>query len=346
MEEAGWDLFVTGDPKTVYYFTGVLASAGQPACFAFTGQERAVLVAPGAEPGAATDFIPLETYSISRTITEPHHDAAELLRSAGLVGRAPAVECSGTGVLVANQFSGAADATGAVLRLRKRKEPDEVEEIRAALRLNDVAYRTARATIAPGLTEIDVYNAMSAAITREAGRPVPFPGDFSCGLRSVREGGAPTHRVIAPGDLYVLDLFPAPALYAGDTCRTFAVGAPTAAQHRGWELVREAVVLGESLVRPGVAARDVYARIKAFLDDDPLTRKSFWHHAGHGIGFNGHEAPRIIPGGNDIFEPGDVITLEPGIYLDELQGGIRLEDNYLVTGHGIENLFSYCPMGL
>ena len=72
-----------------------------------------------------------------------------------------------------------------------------------------------------------------------------------------------------------------------------------------------------------------------------MTEKSFWHHAGHGIGHNGHEAPRIIPGTNDIFEVGDVFTLEPGVYSTALQGGIRLEDNYVVREAGLENLFDY-----
>ena len=72
-----------------------------------------------------------------------------------------------------------------------------------------------------------------------------------------------------------------------------------------------------------------------------FAENSFWHHLGHGIGHRGHEAPRIIPGTDDIFEEGDVITLEPGVYAQSLQGGIRIEDNYVVRAHGLENLFAY-----
>ena len=86
--------------------------------------------------------------------------------------------------------------------------------------------------------------------------------------------------------------------------------------------------------------------MKDYLYDDEVTRSTFWHHAGHGIGYRGHEAPRLIPGSDDVFEVGDVFTLEPGVYSTALQGGIRIEDNYVVREHGLENLFEDVPRGL
>ena len=345
LEDSGCDLFVTGSFRTAYYLTGVLSPAEQPILFAMRADGATTLVT-SSQPGHYTgELIPVEFYSIARTITQPFHDAAKLFSQAmgwsTAHGRC-AVELSSTGTLAASAIQAEiADATEMVLRLRKQKEEDEIDEIRFSLRCCAAAYEAARETIAPGLTEIDVYNAMYAAVTREAGAPVHFPGDFACGLRGIRGGGPPTNRVIQEGDLYILDLFPAPALYAGDVCRTFAVGEPTELQFRAWELVREAAHIGEQAIRPGVRARDVYAQIKDFLDAHDLTEKSFWHHAGHGIGHHGHEAPRIIPGTADIFEVGDVITLEPGVYTSAMQGGIRLEDNYVVRNDGLENLFDY-----
>ena len=113
------------------------------------------------------------------------------------------------------------DATDLILALRKKKEEDEIAEIRASLRYCALAYRTARETIAPGLTEIDIYNAMNAAIVREAGTVVPFAGDFACGERSIAGGGPPTRRQLQQHDLYPLDLFPAPALYFGTLAAPF-----------------------------------------------------------------------------------------------------------------------------
>ena len=237
------------------------------------------------------------------------------------------------------------DASDLVLNLRRRKEADEVEEIRASLRLCEAAYDAARQVIQPGETEIGVYLAMYTAIVQAYGAPVTFAGDFACGERSIRGGGPPTNRVLAEGDLFPLDLFPAPALYFGDTCRTFCVGEPTDAQTDSWKLACDALALGESLIKAGAACREIYRVIKEFLDSDPITEKSFWHHAGHGIGLHGHEAPRIIQYTDDVLEPGDVFTLEPGVYTKANQGGIRVENNYLVAEGGIVKLFDY-PLGL
>jgi Xaa-Pro aminopeptidase len=297
------------------------------------------LVTTSAGEALASDVRTVEVYSIRRSIDAPMRDAVRLFADA--LGskhvRRVAVERASTPGLVEQLFRGAdiEDATMSMLWLRKRKEPDEIDEIRHSLALCKVAYDAAREAIAPGRTEIDVYNAMYSAATQAAGTAVPFPGDFACGERCIRGGGPPTGRRIETGDLYILDIFPAPAYYAGDTCRTFAVGEPTDLQKRAWERVCAAVHLAESLVRPGVLARDVYTAVSEQLDE------SFWHHLGHGIGFRGHEAPRIIPGSDHRFEAGDVIALEPGMYSTALHGGIRLEDNYVVREDGLENLFDY-----
>ncbi|MCZ2155400.1 MAG: Xaa-Pro peptidase family protein [Bryobacterales bacterium] len=343
MEQNQWDLFLTADPRTTYYLTGSLAPADAPVAFLLWAEGRSLLVTPGAKEGLADRILPLEMYSIERVVDYPERDLARMLRQF-LTGKRLAVERRVVTGMMEQALPISArveDATDAILRLRKKKEPDEVAEIQRALDLCEVAYAAARKTIAPGLREADVYAAMYEAVVKRAGTAVTFPGDFACGERCISGGGPPTERVILPGDLYILDLFPAPAFYSADTCRTFAAGAPSDVQQRAWEVVVEAVKIAEAAIRPGVGARDVYRLVKDYLDSQPVTEKSFRHHLGHGIGHRGHESPRIIPGSTDVFEAGDVFTLEPGVYSQALHGGIRLEDNYLVTETGIRNLFDY-----
>jgi Xaa-Pro aminopeptidase len=354
MEKDRWDLFMTSDYRTVYYFSGLLGSKEFPTLFLQASDGRTCLVANTQGQSFCDQQVLLETYSVNRSIDLPAHDAAgllkDLLKSFQPVRRC-AVERGTTAGLyeqtVTSSFPGVAllDASKVLLALRKRKEEDEIAGVKDSLRFCAVAYQAARGIIAPGLTEIDVYNAMHHAVTQAAGTMITFAGDFACGERGIKEGGPPTSRKIQNGDLYILDIFPAVDLYFADTCRTFAVGEPTDVQQQAWQLVMDAVRLAESLVKPGVSARSVYSSVKEFLDSSPLTEKSFWHHAGHGLGHRGHEAPRIIPGSDDVFEEGDVFTLEPGVYTAALQGGIRLEDNYVLRTGGPEDLFDF-PWGL
>jgi Xaa-Pro aminopeptidase len=347
MAEQRFDLFVTANYRTVYYLTGQLTTADAPCAFLAWSDGRTALVAPAVEGALADDRRQVTVYAPERAIALPHQDAQSLVtdllagRQVSRIGvdRTSTESPSTSGVI-------GEDASKLVLQLRRKKEADEVEEIRASLRLCEVAYDAAREVIRPGETEIGVYLSMNAAIVQAHGGPILFPGDFACGVRSIRGGGPPTNRVLAEGDLFPLDLFPAPALYFGDTCRTFCVGGePTKAQRDSWQLDCDALALGESMIKPGAPAQEIYRAIKQFLDDVDTTEKSFWHHAGHGIGLHGQEAPRIIQYTDDVLEPGDVFTLEPGIYTTANQGGIRLENNYLVTEEGIVKLFDY-PLSL
>lgn len=327
IEQNKWDLFVTTDYRSVYYLTSELHPPDSPVAFLQWADGRSMVLKQ-------------ETYSIAKVIDYPEDELRQRVLE-HVRGSRVGVEMRTSFVHVDN----AKDATRTILRMRKKKEPDEIAEIQSALELNAIAYDAAKSAIAPGLREVDVYAAMYEAVVKKAGTAVEFKGDFACGERCIRGGGPPTERIIEPGDLYILDLFPAPAMYFSDTCRTFAVGVPTDTQMRAWETVMKALRMAEAMIRPGVRASDVYRAAKEFLDSEPVTERSFWHHLGHGIGHRGHEAPRIIPGSADVFEEGDVITLEPGVYASALQGGIRLEDNYVVRVNGLENLFHY-PMEL
>ncbi|MBY0506075.1 MAG: M24 family metallopeptidase [Bryobacteraceae bacterium] len=335
MERERWDLFVTTNYRTVYWITGVLAPAEIPIYFALTSHGHTSLISsvkPG-EGAPVNDYFALPTYSLERNITDLAHDAARLLRFFP----------PGTRYGVEGNFSCThgtrCQALAAVQRLRRHKDEDEIDEIRASLRLCAAAYRRARAILAPGLTELDVYLAMHEAMVQEAGTPVDLKGDFACGQRSLTAGGPPTRRRLEVGDLYPLDIFPATALYSGDTCRTFCVGEPRDEQWKAFETVRYAQRLAEQIIRPGIAARDLDRAVREYLDP------TFFHHTGHGIGHHGHEAPRLTPGSDDLIELGDVFTLEPGTYQAALGGGLRLENNYVLGPHGLENLFDF-PMEL
>lgn len=348
MTERRWEMFVTSNYRTVYYLTGQLVAPDAPVAFLIWADGRSALVAPAVERAFADDRRPVAVYNMERGVALAHHDAASMvldLVSARPLARRLAVDRT-SAISPCTDGLGGEDASAAVLALRRTKEPDEIDEIRFSLKLCAAAYDAARLVMRPGVTELDVFLTMQNVIAQVAGAPVAFPGDFACGERSLGGGGAPTMRELRAGDLYPLDLFPAPALYFGDVCRTFCVGGrPTECQSAAFALACEALALGESLLKPGARGTDVYFAVKEFLDDRPATLKSFGHHAGHGIGLHGHEAPRLVPLSDDVLQVGDVVTVEPGIYVAANQGGIRVENNYLITEGGCERLFDY-PLSL
>ena len=226
------------------------------------------------------------------------------------------------------------DVDADLLRLRRRKDADELALLRRAIAATGAMFETARGLVRPGVGELEVFSALQAAAVAACGAPLTATGnDYACGVR----GGPPRDRPCRAGELYILDLGPAHCGYFADTCRTLAVdGRPTDAQHAAWERVRAAFGIVERLARPGARCRDIYAEVHAWLNAGPVGTWS--SHLGHGIGLSVHEPPHLNPSWDDVLEEGDVIAVEPALYDPSLACGLRLENDYLVTAAGVENL--------
>ncbi|MFO0870784.1 MAG: Xaa-Pro peptidase family protein [Pirellulales bacterium] len=226
-------------------------------------------------------------------------------------------------------------------RLRRRKDPDELACLRRAVAATGAMYRRARELIRPGVSELEVFNALQAAAVLELGELLTGTGnDYQCGAR----GGPPRReRQAAAGELYILDLGPAYRGYFADNCRTLAVSEPTDEQQRAWEWVVAALEHVERHARPGKSCRELFAEVQTLLDQAPVG--VFNHHLGHGIGLFPHEAPHLNPHWDDVLQVGDVFTAEPGLYAPELRAGLRLENDYLVTETGVERLSDF-PLDL
>jgi len=233
------------------------------------------------------------------------------------------------------------DVTVEFQYLRRKKYPDEVAAIRHSIKATESAYMRAKEILEPGLSELDLFAEMQAAATKAAGEPLTGWGnDFQCGTA----GGPPRIRSAESGELAVLDIGVAVRGYRSDLCRTFAVnGNPTNEQQVAHQRIVDILEEVEQLVRPGVRCAEVFNKAKRSLDG--WQEYSFFHHLGHGIGLDGHEVPRLNPHWDDVFQPGDLVAVEPGLYGDQLRGGIRLEQNFLVTDVGAERLSHY-PLDL
>jgi len=355
MAEHHIDLAVVTDYRHVYYLTACLVEPHQPVVLLMSSEGASTLIAPEGPWNVAADQVALyPTFSITQLVDDLTADAASFLSDA--LRRFPSplrmfVEPSAMPLRLAAVLRDRVpqvewvDLRPTMLRFRKRKDPDEIECIRASLRLAEVGYAAAKKAIAVGRTELDVYNAMYEAMTEHLGTSFRLEGDFAVGQRNDRGGGPPTRRVIEPGDLYILDIFPRIDGYACDLCRTFAVGDPTPVQREAWELVHGTLTEVAGLIEPGLTGGQVRAEMERRLHASTLARDSFFHHAGHGLGLQPHENPRMIVGCDHRMAVGDVFALEPGIYGPHLKGGIRLEHNYVLTPNGPEQLDAF-PMDL
>jgi len=159
-----------------------------------------------------------------------------------------------------------------------------------------------------------------------------------CGITPTpraKRNGSPL--VMQEGMLVILDMFPLLNGYRCDITNTICVGGkPSKRQQFLFSLCQQAMKAGEEAMKVGVRARDVYAAVnRVFVEADE--GHLFPHHAGHAIGLGHPEAPFFIPGDDEVLTENNVFTLEPGLY-DPEHGGMRIENNYLVTKSGVETL--------
>jgi Xaa-Pro aminopeptidase len=230
---------------------------------------------------------------------------------------------------------------GSLIRhLRRQKHDDELELIRKCMAAGDAGHAKALNIVEAGMSELEVYQHILQAATEEAERPVILYGDFRATNRKTpKAAGLPTNYELRQGDMLILDFSVTMDCYRSDFTNTIAVGGATDEQVMLFKLVEAAMKAGEDTLKAGVAAKDVYAATATPLRESGYA-DTWTSHAGHGLGLGHPEAPVIVPESTDTLLAGDVVTLEPALYVEGI-GGIRIEHNYLITDDGYERLSNH-----
>lgn len=290
-------------------------------------------------------------YDHKHSTTNRDHALLEAVKQVAdtLTGRKGLVEgevfpAGGLGLVgqhaVADVTGGELDLGDTLRLLRRQKDADEIDLMKKCMRACEAGHAWARENVKPGMTDMDVYLGVSRAAMEQAGRPAVIYGDFhKCSPTAWKQGGLPVGETLNEGDTFVLDYTVMLDGYRSDFTNAIAIGEVSDQLRANFATCQAAMAAGEDKLAAGVACKEVYAAVKQqFIDAG--TGNSFHHHAGHGLGLGHPEWPTLVPESTDTLLAGDVITLEPGSYVEGV-GGMRIEHNYLITDDGYERLSNH-----
>ncbi|HEV2107528.1 MAG TPA: aminopeptidase P family protein [Thermomicrobiales bacterium] len=221
---------------------------------------------------------------------------------------------------------------------RLRRIKDDVEQARMArvIELTDAAFAEVVPDLRTGMTERDFAWRIDRAIRDLGGEGSAFPTIVASGPNAARPHHSPTTRRIEPGEPVIVDMGARLDGYNGDLTRTIWLGQPSAKLEEIYEIVMSANRAAWDEVRAGVAGKMVHEAAASVISNAGY-RENYLHGTGHGLGILVHEAPSSSATSDDVLEPGDVMTIEPGIYLPGW-GGVRIEDVGVVEETGFRRL--------
>jgi Xaa-Pro aminopeptidase len=228
--------------------------------------------------------------------------------------------------------------TGLVEGLRAVKEPEEVAAIRAAAELADEAFEQLVSGGLVGRSERALALALDVEMRRRGTQRPSFEPIVAAGPHGALPHATPRDVAVSAGDLVVIDWGAELDGYCSDCTRTLAAGDPGREARDVYELVLQAQLAALDAVAPGAQARDVDAVARGLIDAGDHG-EHFGHGLGHGVGLEVHEAPRLAQRSDAQLQAGNVVTVEPGIYLPGAFG-VRIEDLVAVTAGGREILTS------
>jgi Xaa-Pro aminopeptidase len=229
-------------------------------------------------------------------------------------------------------------AAGLVEQLRAIKDKQEIEEICLAARYAEKGFAILRATLRPERTEKEIAADLEYQLRLLGARGCSFPPIIAVGPRAALPHAQPTDQRIGDGDFVLVDWGATARQYRSDLTRVLVTAKISPKLERVYNVVLKAQEQVIAAVKPGMTGREVDAVARNVITEAGFGR-NFGHGLGHGLGLDIHEAPRLAAAAEQVLKPGMVVTVEPGIYLPGW-GGVRIEDDILVTKTGCEVLTS------
>lgn len=232
-----------------------------------------------------------------------------------------------------------APADTALSALRSVKDADEIAAMERAIAAAEKALKRLIPRIKIGMTERSIAAMLTQELLAAGADSMAFSPIVASGPNSASPHAMPSNRAIRQGDLLVIDWGVYIDGYPSDLTRTLAVGAIDDELRHIYDLVLQANEAARRMVHPGITGREVDAAARNVISDAGYG-EYFFHRTGHGLGLEIHEAPDMSPVNDNPIMPGNVFTIEPGIYLAG-RGGVRIEDNIVATADGGRTMTSF-----
>lgn len=346
MAQNGLDAVVVVPSANLYYLTGVQMHLSERVTLLLVTRDDAHLIVPALEVPRveSRSRVPLKLHAWS--------DAewvkagwASLVSSVSLDGQNIAVDYYSVRALELAQLQEAArgakfsDASTLFQSLRMTKDTAEIDAMRRAVRVLETSMEALLGEVQVGKTEQELAARWQWLMFEHGADGIPDAPIVASGPNSAQPHTTATAREIQNGELLTLDGWCPVDGYFGDITRTFAIGDVSDELKHIYNLVLNANQAGRAASKPGAQCQDVDRAAREVIADAGYG-EYFVHRTGHGLGLEVHEAPNMVEGDTRVLTPGITFTIEPGIYVAG-KGGVRIEDDIVVTQDGGESLMTY-----
>ena len=345
----GIDVLALLPGANLTYLTGITKELSErPLLFFLSSSHlaRPTILLPHLEVETFSRALPYEVALIPYTDEEGYTPAfAKAAKALNLAGRTLGVEARSMRLLELRQIEQNA-STAKIVEVdeilshgRMRKDQDEIEAIRTAIRVSEESLLATCAQVKSGMIERDVQMLLNMEMLKNGADGNGFPPIVLSGPRAALPHGVAGERPLQERDPLLIDYGFRVGAYSADITRTFSIGTTSPEWKEIYEIVRMANEAGRQAAGPGVTAEQVDAAARKVIVDAGYG-KYFNHRTGHGLGLEIHEPPYIVSGNKTVLQPGMVFTVEPGIYLAD-KVGVRIEDDVVITQDGAETLSTY-----
>ena len=226
------------------------------------------------------------------------------------------------------------ETSDSIVNLRAVKDVQEIARMKAAQVVTDAAFAHIVGYMRPGMTEREVQIELEDFMRRHGAEGLAFPSIVAAGANGASPHAIPGQTVLEAGQCVVLDLGARAHGYCSDMTRTVFLGQPSQKMRDAYAAIRSANEQVEAALKPGVTGKVMHELAERALADAGFAGK-MGHSLGHGVGIDIHEQPALSPRNEQPLVPGNVVTVEPGIYLPG-EFGMRLEDFGVITPDGFE----------